>query len=248
MDCIPKIHIEPNNAINDIYNLLRNLITDTTIKPGTRLSENKLAQHFNVSRHPVREALSKLVSDGLLCVQPQRGCEVLKISVSKLSQVLFVRNAIECASISNAQSLDEKSFNCILDLIDKNIKEQEVIILNESDDIGTFLKLDDDFHRLICSFSDCPMAWDMIQSIKGQLDRIRYLSMKHESPMVSLIDDHKQIYFALQNRDFDKSLELMQKHLALIKESHKLIKQKFAQWFTTIEEEAIYNKDNTLLK
>lgn len=69
-----------------IYTYLRELISNGTLEPGRRLSENELSDFFSVSRQPVREAIMRLRLDGLLFVQPQRGTLVQKISVQNLKQ------------------------------------------------------------------------------------------------------------------------------------------------------------------
>lgn len=219
-----------------IYDFLRQAITETRIKPGTPFSENELSQHFAVSRQPVREALMRLRLDGLLTVIPQRGTLVEKISVSNLKQICFLRCAIETASIQNAPKLPEETFEHIIRQLEVNVQEQK-LLPGHTDITSLFLQKDDEFHSLICSLSGCPLAWNTIQSIKGQMDRIRYLSQGGSSPYDLLISDHEGIVQALSARDFALACERLSIHLHEIMQTYEEIRRNNAQWFLSEDEE-----------
>src|SRR5579872_731232 len=87
---------------SSIYATLRRDIAALRLKPGVRLSENELAARFGTSRAPVREALIRLVEDGLIEVRPQRGSFVSAISLSAMEQGRLVREALEVAIIRRA--------------------------------------------------------------------------------------------------------------------------------------------------
>ncbi|KMU98327.1 GntR family transcriptional regulator, partial [Acinetobacter sp. VT 511] len=74
---------------------LRVQIIDLTLKPGERLSETEIGERFHVSRQPVREAFIALMRAGLLDVQPQRGTIVVKLSVRRMLDARFIREALE---------------------------------------------------------------------------------------------------------------------------------------------------------
>ena len=119
---------------------------------------------------------------------------------------------------------------CRLKKLKTNLLYQKTRI-DEDNKAEDFIKLDDKFHELICEFSDCEMTWKVIQSFKGQLDRIRYLSMGHESPLDSLIEEHEVIITAIENGDFEKARDLLKTHLNEIMMTHVSIKEKYASWF-----------------
>src|SRR3954463_12377640 len=82
-----------------IYSQLRHEIVMLHLRPGARLSENELAARFGTSRAPVREALIRLVEDGLIEVRPQRGSFVSRISLKAVERARFVREALEAAIV-----------------------------------------------------------------------------------------------------------------------------------------------------
>jgi len=78
-----------------IADALRVEIVDGTIAPGDRLREVALAERFEVSRVPVREALQQLASEGYLVIQPRRGATVVVPSARVIRETLEVRNELE---------------------------------------------------------------------------------------------------------------------------------------------------------
>ncbi len=235
---IPKLRLSNKQPISkQIYTHMRSNIVNNTLKPGTTFSENELAAFFNVSRHPVREALMMLGNEDLVFIAPQRGTVVQKISIANLRQVCFIRTSIECSCIDNAQNLNVKSFTKILADLKRNIENQKEALQKEKDQDAIFLDEDNKFHELLCGFSQCPMAWSVIQSIKGQLDRIRFLSMKKPSTIEQLIGEHEAICLALHNHDFAEAKRLLKVHLFEVMQTHLGIKEQYEEWFLEEDED-----------
>lgn len=233
---LPKLRLSPKKVISpQIYDFLRKHITETTIKPGTLLSENSLSEHFCVSRQPVREALMRLSYEGLLSVLPQRGSIVEKISVSQLEQTVFIRLAIEKECILVFPKLSNRDQHAQLHQLERNLKQQrEVIMRPEDDDIKSiYLKLDDAFHERLCAFSGSTLAWQTIQGLKGQMDRIRYLTCNTVSPSAITTHEHEQIFEMLVEKRIDECVEMLTEHLTQINHTYKDIINEYGDWFTT---------------
>lgn len=232
---LPKLRLSSKKMIGpQIYDFLRKHITETNIKPGSLLSENLLSEHFNVSRQPVREALMRLSHEGLLSVQPQRGSIVERISVSELEQTVFVRLAIEKECIMVFPKLDVRSQRQCLSQLERNL-EQQYALLNKQDDDEfkcKFLKLDDAFHERLCGISGAPMAWSTIQSIKGQMDRIRFLTFQTSVDLAEIVKEHEEVFSKLQENKIPECTDLLTYHLTQIIHTHKPILKKYSDWFT----------------
>lgn len=229
---LPKLRLSPKKVISpQIYDFLRKHITETTIKPGTLLSENSLSAHFHVSRQPVREALMRLSYEGLLSVLPQRGSVVERIDVRELFQIVFVRTAIEKECILNSVRLDPKIRRNIFKQMEKVLEKQRQC--KHDDNVrGNYLYLDDLFHEKICALSGTPLAWRTIQSIKGQMDRIRFLGNSISDPIDTYTDEHEEIYLALKEGDLEISIAHLTAHLRNILENHKKVMSEYRDWFT----------------
>lgn len=229
---LPKIRISSQKSISpQIYDFLRKHITETTIVPGTTLSENALSEQFSVSRQPVREALMRLSYEGLLSILPQRGSVVERICIKELEYTSFIRGAIEKECIGNIVNLDDKTVkNRFAQL--KRILKQQRNIAHDENVRSNYLILDDRFHECLCSLSGSEMPWKTIQSIKGQMDRIRYLSLENISPVDGITDDHEEIYNLLKSGEIEQCQKAITTHLHQIINVHQTIVQKYKDWFT----------------
>lgn len=78
---------------------IRDRILDGTYPPGTQMNEVDLATRFATSRGPVREALQRLVQDGLLLSAPHKGITVRAMTAEDLDDLYFARSALERAAI-----------------------------------------------------------------------------------------------------------------------------------------------------
>ncbi|OCG14318.1 GntR family transcriptional regulator [Gilliamella sp. wkB292] len=215
---------EPVNQ--QIYRQLRKAIITCQVLPGVLLSEKDIAGQFNVSRQPVREAFIKLAEAGLVQILPQRGTYVTKISVKKVIDGQFIRDAVECAIIKRAaQEITDSD----LSLLEKNLKEQ--IDANKRKDIGYFLEKDDEFHQIIMNVIDCPMAWETVENIKAMMDRVRYLTLEDISPPEDLVKQHEKIVIALKKHDPEMATLALHEHLATILNTIKIVSQHHNAWF-----------------
>ena len=86
----------------DILKNIARKIETLEFKPGSKISENEIAQTYQVSRTVVRSAFAILREWGLIEVYPQRGTYITKINVAYIRDMQFVRNAVETAVIKTS--------------------------------------------------------------------------------------------------------------------------------------------------
>ncbi|WP_334122622.1 GntR family transcriptional regulator [Glutamicibacter sp.] len=91
-------------ASDKAYESLRTDIVEWRIAPGTVLAEVEQSERLGVSRTPVREALGRLVADGLAVQQRGRGTVVSEVSDDHVEDLFVLRVALECASAKEAAS------------------------------------------------------------------------------------------------------------------------------------------------
>lgn len=209
-----------------IYRVLRQAIFTGALVPGTPLSEKEVSEMCGISRQPVREAFIKLVEAGVLQVLPQRGSFVRKISARQVREGRFIREAIEVAVARKAAGVITPDQ---LAELDDNLRTQGIAA--RACDTTAFLALDERFHYLIAKSIDCVAAWDAIQGIKAQMDRVRYLSLPHVSPLELMIEQHAGIVAALRGRDADGVERAMRAHLTEILTSLQPVVDRNPDWF-----------------
>jgi DNA-binding GntR family transcriptional regulator len=190
---------------------LRRAIVAMELLPGARLSEQDIAARHGVSRQPVREALISLAKTRLVEVVPQRGTVVVKISVKKMMEARFVREAIETAVVRRAcDGFDPSTRLRIDDLLDLQEK-----VAHRADHV-TFQRYDELFHVALMEGAGCPLAWQAVEDIKAHMDRVCQLTLLGTSAMLPLVEQHRAIVAAIDARDSDAAAAAMHLHLTEI--------------------------------
>ncbi|MBN8939619.1 MAG: GntR family transcriptional regulator [Rhizobiales bacterium] len=205
---------------------LRGQIIDLTIKPGERLSETEIGERFHVSRQPVREAFIALMRAGLLDVQPQRGTVVVKLSVRRMLDARFIREALELAIIRRACERFDPHYR---DRAHALIEAQARAV--EADDHKTFQKLDTLFHVALAEGAGCLAAWAAIEQQKAHMDRVCALTLHSIGTMEPLVAQHRAILEAVEAGNAEAAVAAMTHHLNEILRAVAGIELKFADLF-----------------
>ena len=190
---------------------VRSAIVQLQLKPGNPLSEAEIARQLGVSRQPVREAFIKLAESGLVEVRPQRGTFVRLISVREVENARFLREAIEVAIVRKA--VGEAKAEELIGMEDL-IGRQRVTAA--AGDTAGFLRLDEKFHQAIAASADCDDAWRVLEGLKAQMDRVRYLSLPEATPLETIIAQHIDIVDAIKARSAVDAEAAMRRHLSEI--------------------------------
>ncbi len=197
-----------------VYQVLRDAIVQLQLRPGNNLSEAEIASQLGVSRQPVREAFIKLSEAGLVEIRPQRGTFVRLISMQEVENAQFLREAIEVAVVRKASQLaSQQSISQLREII-----EQQHIAAAKGDHSG-FLRLDEGYHQAIAGSANCDDAWRVLDSLKAQMDRVRYLSLPQATPLEVIIDQHARIVDAIEAGLPDDAEAAMHVHLREILKS-----------------------------
>ncbi|MBS8225714.1 GntR family transcriptional regulator [Vannielia litorea] len=204
---ITSVALDPAAPITpQIYAQLRDAIIRNRLAPGDRISETEIARTWSVSRQPVREAFIRLASEGLLAVLPQRGTIVSRISYSAVLNARFLREAIE-ADIAKILAQDPDP-DLVRELRDQ-LEAQEKLAATSPKD---FIALDEQFHRTLADGAAKRGAWKLIEGLKSQMDRVRFLSLGH-FPVGKLIEQHRAVVDAVEQGDINATETAIRSHL-----------------------------------
>jgi len=103
------------------YQRIREAIRSGEFQPGQRLREADLAEHFKVSRTPIREAIRRITADGLLELVPGRGLAVAQFSMQQVRELYFLRATLEgAAAAAAAQFASPSEIKAMGDLLDQS--------------------------------------------------------------------------------------------------------------------------------
>jgi DNA-binding GntR family transcriptional regulator len=205
---------------------LRDQIVSVHWKPGAALSEARLALAYGVSRTPVREALRRLADDGLVQVVPQVGTFVAPIDLATVRDNHFVRETLECRIVElaagRATDADRKALAA-------NLAEQSRAIA--AGDAAAFFRADEAMHALLAGIAGHASAWHVIHAAKGQLDRVRRLSLADAGRSRVRLREHRAIVACVARGDAPGALAAMRAHLATIFDAIDRIAAENAHFF-----------------
>jgi DNA-binding GntR family transcriptional regulator len=210
-----------------VFDAVRQAIVQLQLRPGHLLSEAEVARQLGVSRQPVRECFIKLAEVGLVEVRPQRGTFVKLISIREVQHIRFIREAVEVAIVRKA-ALEASPAS--IRMLHESITAQRRA--SEDGDHQTFLRLDEAFHQALAHSGDCDYAWRVLENLKAQMDRVRYLSMPHATPIDSLIGQHEAVVDAIGRRSPEDAETAMRAHLSEILTSLPLLAQAHPDLFS----------------
>lgn len=179
-----------------IHHDLREEIVAGRREQGSVLDEVELAAAFGASRTPVREALRRLQSEGLLTVGSRRQMCVVDLSESHRQEVALVREALECTAATRAcerRELDE------LDHLRVAVLGQRRVA--RDGDVSAFLERDERFHRELAATARMPTLSLLLDQLGAFVRLARVTIPTDTAHMLALADEHDDLLDLLERRD-----------------------------------------------
>ena len=191
-----------------IYEYLRRAIVRLELPPGAAVQEKDIAERFDVSRTPVREALQRLAEEDLVDILPHSGTWVSRISFTVAEEGFVLRRALEVESVRRAAELITEQDGA--SLLSSIARMRVILAENRLED---YLEEDDAFHGLIARISGYPRIWKFINLAKVHLDRMRQLSAPVPGHLAEVTEQHAAIAHALQRGNAMQAELAMRIHL-----------------------------------
>ncbi len=190
-----------------IYGLLRTEILTCALEPGRELSEAELADRFQVSKTPVREALATLRSDGLVRTFPRWGYQVVPITFGDMGELFDLRTILEAAA---AELASQRISDAQLDQL--QLLADVVYDRSEQPSLERFIRANRDFHAAIGKASGNERLHQLIIRQIDELERFFYLGARLRDVNGETLDDHHAIVDVLRSRDPAAAKEIMIRH------------------------------------
>jgi DNA-binding GntR family transcriptional regulator len=196
------------------HDRLRADVLACRLKPGERLVINQLCQQLSVSLGAVREALSRLTSEGLVIAEPQRGFRVAPISAEDLKDLTAVRLEIELLclkdSIANGDIRWEAGLVAANHLLARTPQKSadDSRLLNEAYATGHR-----SFHEALVAGCKSPWLLRLRALLYDQSERYRRLSVPLDERERDVNTEHKAIADAALARDVPRAAGLLTAHL-----------------------------------
>lgn len=200
------------SSTSAIADALTRAIVEHKLLPGTKLAEQKLADHFGVSRTLVRQALFQLSQNRLVTLAPARGAFVATPSVEEAQQVFAVRRMLETemtrAFVRQVKPAQIKALKAHITAEKKAM---------DRNDVGQRTELLGDFHVVMAE----QMGNHVLAQILGELlSRCALITLMYQSASAAehSHEEHEAIVTALAAKDETLAVRLMQEHLQHVEE------------------------------
>ncbi|MBR6347481.1 MAG: GntR family transcriptional regulator [Spirochaetales bacterium] len=210
-----------------VYTDMRSKILSLDLKPGTPLSFSNLKPLYNVSISPIRDALKRLETEGLVEIRPQSGTSVSLIDMAKVRDERFRRLYLELGAIEKAfhHGISEQFIAGWTD----NIAKQKTMF--ECRNTAAFLELDNAMHRMFFEQCGHEKVFDAMLAVSGNYHRIRMVSYLFDEIFSNAIRQHEEILDALRSGSLENVLALERSHISKIDTEASGYQKAYPQYF-----------------
>ncbi len=197
------------NLAEDVADRVRDAIVLGKVEPGQRLSEPVLAETFNVSRGPIREAFAILESEGLLQIERHKGAYVTRLSRDDIEEIYSLRTSIERLAIERAAKFGKPEDFAAMDEIIAKLEE----VVKHGDSRGA-VELDVAFHDLIYRASGHSRLYRVWSSLRPQIETFLYSRASDtQNYMLKVVPEHRELLQQLRDRDAERAVANIDEHI-----------------------------------
>ena len=186
-----------------IYRTLRERILSNELVSGTRLVLRQLANQFDTSDIPVREALRMLERDGLVEMVPYRGARVTTLTAREIEETYFIRGHLESIATGLAA---ERITDAELRVLDGLMDRMRGAV--EAQDGPRFSELNQEFHRTIVAACGNFMLRDLTMDIWQRHSGFQRVFRMVPGRLAASQAEHEGIMAALRARDTERAAKL----------------------------------------
>ncbi|MBR2688695.1 MAG: GntR family transcriptional regulator [Aquamicrobium sp.] len=183
---------------------LREMILGLDIGPGEKLTERWMESRFGASRTPVRAALLRLETEGLVS-RDGRGWTVSPINLAEIEQIAVYRQAVEVAAARLTAALEDRSgldaIEAMLDSCGADTPREE------------WHRVGTDFHVELARLSGNEFLFRAVRDAMTRLSRARWLEIRDEAASERAWQEHRAILAALRAGRADDAADLLIRHI-----------------------------------
>ena len=195
------------------YHSLRQRLLNGDFAPGTRLGEERLAAELGVSRTPIREALSRLHSEGLVERLPDGGFGPTLINLHLISELYEIRFALERFALRRTQGGEPAHDEELLRSLQSDWADMDAPTSDDEVD-GDFVLLDEDFHERLAAAAGNRSLVDQLHKVNERIRIVRMQDFLSAERVEPTIRQHLAVLDALLDSNIDLAEERLIGHFA----------------------------------
>lgn len=200
---------KPESLADQAYHLIRKDILTGTLAPNEELREEKFALELGISRTPLREAIRRLATDGLVVLQTGKPAIVSSFTKEDALHQMEVRKLLETYNIEQVARFVTPTF---INTLKDNLKLQKLAA--DKNDFHEFIELDREFHLILANQNPNKKLREMIHTINTGVNRA-FLILANTYPVSAMeaSGEHEDIVTALGEKDGLAATKAMLEHM-----------------------------------
>jgi len=199
----------PSNLTKLAYDSIKEHLLEGRLDENARLTEEFLSTRLGISKSPIREALNRLETEGLIRIEPRKGAYLRKLSTAEVTELYDLREALETHVVRTA-TLTQTLFA----ELHQSLKRQRAFL--KANDKGRYIEEDVHFHAELARATENTQLCAVLENIQNQIwlsRRNTYDLSSSEAP-----DHHEAIVRALEANNREKAQLAMRDHIQNVRQ------------------------------
>ena len=182
---------------------LRQMILDEELKPGQHIVEARLAQSLGISRTPLREGLSKLVQEGLIVAEHNKGFKIAPLTAREVRELYPIISRLECLAVESGAPLVFTAVDELKAINDRFARSTRATQLSELDSL---------FHETLIASSNNRHLLEILAGLKRRISRYEQTYMSNKRLVATSVKQHEQICDFLERQDVSRATKALEEN------------------------------------
>ena len=198
----------PSNLTTLAHNSIKEYILDGRLDENSRLTEEFLSTQLGISKSPIREALNRLETEGLIRIEPRKGAYLRRLSAQEIADLYDLREALETHAVRTARLTP-----ALVTELDQSLKRQRAFL--KANDRVHYIEEDVHFHAELAEATGNRRLCAVLENIQNQIWVSRRSTYDLSSSTAA--DYHQRIADALEANDREKAEAAMRAHIQYVR-------------------------------
>lgn len=214
------------SSVDQVYEQVRQMAANFEFKPAERINESELSKTLGASRTPLREAMNRLVAEGLLVFEPGKGFFCQPLTPALVVNLYELRETLELGAIRGAIARASDDDIAALGAFLTDTRSQ----YTGGGSVRDIVALDETFHMKIAELAQNPELLNMIRLVFQRIRYVRWIAMRDKAAFTP--EAHMQIFDALQARDVSLAEDRMRDHIRTnVEQATETVQKAFSQLY-----------------
>lgn len=201
-----------NTIASQLVGRLREAILSGDMEPGSKINLERIRETFDVSLSPLREALARLITDGLVEFEDNRGYRVSPVSLDNLAEITQLRSEFETLALRNAMTVGDLNWEAnvmrALHRLNRTVRDSA-----RPESFEEWEAAHSDYHSALISGCKMPMLINYCRQLNNLNDRYRRIFLQTRPGDRNVGHEHSEIATATVSRDIEFATTRLREHI-----------------------------------